>query len=562
MNIEPYRILIEREGTNHVKVFKAERNSYVNDWNFPLKGDDKPIIFKDFYTESRFAIINWDGWIRLYDTNTKATLVDHKLNGDSNTSAILSLDKTKLYVTYKEHTGYDNLVIFDVNTYELQTLALPAHYKVPIQMRKDGCLLFYKHDWEYIADEKVYKHFYFVLNIETLKINQFELAFAAQFSFGDFNPVIDITNNRIIMPLYDDVATKKTTSEELVIDYRIALFDLSTFDVTHILSVRDFTTNQLGCYESVNEKMAEVFLGSKRDKNYIKMQREFFKNLNTIKIVEDGMWLCWRGGIVRKINSDLSLSPLLVTHSMSNNSVEGMFNHGYFHSHLYHVDKTTLVLAEHLNFSKTFLPNIEGADIETPIPLHLESTSLDELYNITYSKENIKEIELPGSIQIKVKDLATTESIMKALYQIETIVSDVKAAGIGKLLLFIFKDEKGNTKSEPAFFAEATSIAPDRIQQILEKLIANNSIKYLYRNEEETVLCHAVFELVQNGDSYFNTVIKYLDAIDLDHDVFNRENLIPYLEETYSVEVLQKKTKAMSSKLGEWYEYYREETDD
>ena len=40
MSTEKYKFFIEQEGVNHVKVFKASGNNYVNDWNFPLNGDD------------------------------------------------------------------------------------------------------------------------------------------------------------------------------------------------------------------------------------------------------------------------------------------------------------------------------------------------------------------------------------------------------------------------------------------------------------------------------------------------------------------------------------------
>ena len=563
MSTEKYKFFIEQEGVNHVKVFKASGNNYVNDWNFPLNGDDEPIIFKEFYTESRFAIINWDGWIRLYDASIKTNLADHKLNGKIDSSAVFSLDKSKLYVAYKDNNSYQNhLAILNLYTYEIEKVTLPNVYKNSMAIRKDGCLLFYKHDWERIDNKKIYKHFFAVLNLETQKLDQFELPFAPQFSHGEFKPVIDIENNRIVMPLYDDVSSKTNASGEVVFEYKIALFDMNTFDITHVLSVRDFPKNQLGYYENDGEEMAELFLGSDRDSDYVEMQQEFFENLNTIKIVEDGMWLCWRSGIVRKVSSDFILSPLLVTATLPNNTEKSMFQHTYFHSHLYHIHNTTIVLEEAPNFYKTAVPKLDGVDFETAIPLQLEKTNLDELYNLTYSKENIKEIELRDSVQIKVTDLSTKEGIINALTQIETIVSDLKAAGIGNTLLFTFSDANDNTMQEPEFFAKAVSIAPERIQQILEKLMANNAIKYLYRNDEETALCHAVSELAKKGEAYLDTMIKYLGAIeDPDYNEFIRENVIQYLEQTYSVAVIKEKTKAFSPQLGEWYEYYREEYD-
>ncbi|WP_163398801.1 hypothetical protein [Flavobacterium fluviatile] len=560
MSKEKYKFFTEQKGVNHIKVFKASGNSYVNYWNFSLNGDSEPIIFEEFYTESRFALVNWDGWIRLYDADIKTTLVDHKLNGRINSRAVFSLDKSKLYVAYQKDS--DNyLAMLNLQNYEIETLSLPHIYKENLEIRKDGCLLFYKHDWERIDDKKNYKHFYSVLNPETKKLDQFELQFAPQYSFDLFKPVIDIENNRVIMPLYDDVSNKKNALGEVVFEYRIAFFDLNTFDITHILSVRDFPTNQLRYYENTGEEMAEFFIGSDRNSDYKDMQREFLENLNTIKVVKDGIWLCWRGGIVRKINSDFTLSPLLVTNLMPNCLAAGLFSQGHFHSHLYLADNTNIVLTDG-KYYQTTTPNLDVADSQSTIPLTLEVTNLDELYNLTYSEENLKEIKVRDCVHIKVKDLSTNQGIIDALARIETMASDLKAAGIGKIVLFTFSDAKENALQEPEFFAEAARVAPELVQTILEKLMDNNSVKYLYRNEEEAVFCHAVSELAKKGETYLDTIIKYLDAIeDPDYNEFIRENVIQYIEETCSVEVIKKKTKAFSPQLGEWYEYYREEYD-
>jgi hypothetical protein len=60
MNTEKYKVFTETEGVNHVQVFKASGNNYINDWNFPLKGDDQPIIFKEFYTGVYFIVMEND----------------------------------------------------------------------------------------------------------------------------------------------------------------------------------------------------------------------------------------------------------------------------------------------------------------------------------------------------------------------------------------------------------------------------------------------------------------------------------------------------------------------
>jgi hypothetical protein len=551
-----YKIIVEQEGINHIKIFKAEADGFVNEWNIPLKGDNEPIVFNAFYTESNFAIINWDGWVRMFNADNKEELVNYKLHGKITSRGIFSLDKSELYVAYT-NDSINYLATFNLHTYELGIMQLPDVYYDSIEIRKDGNLLFYKHDWERPGDKKIYRHFYSVLDMHTKNIEQFELVYPPQFSFGEFKPVVDIEQNRVIMPAYDDVVYKTNTEGETVFEFRIAIFDLNTFDLK-IVSVRDFPKDQLGCSEYESEEMAEAFLSPDRNRDYYDSSLNFYENLTTIKITANGFWLCWRGGIVRKINSDFSMSPLLVTDTRPNNTTKGIFQHAYFHSHLFHIDNSTIVFAEALDFYTCPMPEFNNADIHTPIALHLSKTSLDEIYKLNYSKEQKNEIENLDYIQIEVANLSKKKGFTDALLQMESIVSDLTAAGIGSTLFFIITDKKGKKLQEPEFFAEAINHNPKGVQSIIEKFIQYPKAQYTYRNEEETALCHAVYELAKKGNLYIKTVLQYLAAIDLDHDVFNRENTFPLLEENNKHTTLLKEMKTVSGELAEWYKYYCE----
>ncbi|WP_028980653.1 hypothetical protein [Sporocytophaga myxococcoides] len=174
-------------------------------------------------------------------------------------------------------------------------------------------------------------------------------------------------------------------------------------------------------------------------------------------------------------------------------------------------------------------------------------------------KDFKQEIPKRNEIKIEVKDLSTKESILDALTQMEAAVSDWE--NFAKVLIFSVIDLKGKALEEPDFFAEAIKHedSQDKIQSIIEKFIQYPKVKYIYRNPEETALCYAVFELAKMGEDYLDTIFKYLAAIDMDHDVFNIENLIPLLEEMYSQNVLLGKMKAISENLSEWYKYYLKE---
>lgn len=557
MKKEKYKVFTEQEGVNHVKIYVSEGSQYVNDWNFPLKGDDEPIILSEFYTESRFVLMNWNGWIRAYDADTKELVFDHKLNGSVDAKAVLSLDKSKLYVALSiDSSAY--LVQISLDTFAIETIELSDIYNDLLQIRKDGSLLFYKEDWQHVEDKKVYKHFYSVLDVNTKNIQQFELPYAAQFSFNEFKPVIDIDNNWVIMPAYEDVAHKTNSSGETIFEFKIVLYDLNSFEIVKSLSVREFPLNQLGYSEYECKEMNELFLNSERNKSYYKALREFYDNLNSIQVVTDGFWLCWRGGILRKINSTFNMSPLLVMSSRPHNSGEGMFEHSGFHSYLYQIDEQKIILTEHLDLYKSSMPEINFTDPETPIAIHFEETSLEEIFNLRSSTENKNEAELRNYIQINVNDLSQKKGFTDALKQIETVVSDLNAAGIGSILKFIIYDTKGKTYQEPEFFAEATEHDTKHIISIVNKFIDYPKAKYIYRNDEETALCYAVFELAKKGNDYISTVFSYLTAIDLDHDVFTKEYIFPLLEENYGRDELMKKMEAISEELAEWYGYYCE----
>jgi hypothetical protein len=54
---------------------------------------------------------------------------------------------------------------------------------------------------------------------------------------------------------------------------------------------------------------------------------------------------------------------------------------------------------------------------------------------------------------------------------------------------------------------------------------------------------------MHNGDNFLETAIHYLAAIHVDHDVFNRENLIPYLETRCPPTELLQKLASHSAQL-------------
>ncbi|HKO63821.1 MAG TPA: hypothetical protein VJU13_01345 [Candidatus Nitrosocosmicus sp.] len=308
---EKYKLIIEKESVNHVKVLKSE--GYINHWNFLLNGDNEKIVFSEFYTETKFIVMNWEGWIRVYDAETKTKIIEIKLQGKINTQAVLSLDKSLLYVVMSNESSQTILSVISLDTFTVSSRVLLDIYGSHLAIRKDGNLLFYKMSHKYIKEKKIFIHFFSVLNMKSYTVEQFEIPFAPQYSINDFEPVIDIENNRCIMPSYDEILTKTTDLGETVFEFRIVLFDLDTFRTISVLSVRDFTDTEIDFRQQYeNKEMKRLLLGSKEGEDYWKAINSFYENLKKIRVAPDGFWLFWHDGFTRKINTDLSISTLLV----------------------------------------------------------------------------------------------------------------------------------------------------------------------------------------------------------------------------------------------------------
>lgn len=559
-----YRLQIKREGVNQVHVFKKNHeDTYDNYWNFPLLGDDEPIILSDFFNENQFVVVNWNGWIRLFDAEKKQLLLDYDLKGNLDAKAVFSVDKKQVYVCVHDHNHKAFLVTLDLITTQITIQELNNCYASHLGIRKDGCLLFYKQDWDYENKQKKYTHGFTVFHPKTSEQKYFSLPEAPCSSFDSVTPFIDTRTDLAVMPYYGAVQVKNKEKRQLLFEFHIMLIHLNTFEV-ELLSVRDFEKYQLSCFESNCEDMAELFLNKKvEEEEYQEAVCEFCEDLNTVYFVEDGFWLCWRNGVLRKVYNDKSLSALLVTHSLPNNSGKGMFQFPFFHSQLYGIEDNNLYLFDETNYYSTTIPDAMALKNENCFPISLETTTLDTIDKASYTHEKRKEIDRLDKIILLVEDVSLEEHLLEALNQMYLKVESLETLGLGTTLEFQIEDKKGTIVSEPLFFEkiavleETTTI----LQNIVEKFCIYSKAKYLYRSEEETALCYAVLALSKKGKDFLPTILRYLATIDLDHDVFNVENIVPYLDVTYERNSIIENLKIISEDCLEWFEHYWHEID-
>ena len=534
-----FDLKVELDGINQISVLKKSSSSGSEVvWTFPLVGDDEPIILQEFYTASKFVIVNWDGWIRAFDVQSREKIFDRKMNGSVDSSALLSLDKQSLYCVNRIDRDRQ-FSIFSLNNFkeEVSYLLPKDTYSSYLQIRQDGALLMYFEDEGRALEDKKWMHGYNVLYPETLHIDRFEMQYPQSAQFGVKAPVISSSKNIGVMPYWGKVEVNKDVAGNFVFVYKIMIFDLDTFDVLQVLPVRDYAVTQLECYESECEEMAQLFSAGVLNDDYNDALTTFCQDLNSIVFdeMEDAFWLGWRGGIVRKVGLDGRLSPLLVAYSVPNNATQGAFEHKTFHTSINKIEADFIILEEHNVLYKMPLQNVDLSAKTAFIPIGLQKIEEDAAV-LAVSDEIEQQIKERGKVVIAVDDLTSEKGFQDALQQMTELTKDIDAIGCGDQLAFFVKDNKGEALDDSQFFKAATKIegTVEKMKAIIENFANYPRAARLYINEEETALCYAVYELACSGPAYIPTIFKYLSVIDEDHDVFNTENLIPFLMETYT----------------------------
>lgn len=537
MHGDLYQIIIEHDHINHVKVVEKSENDYLLVWSFSLLGDNQEVYFKEFYTATKFVIVNKDGWLRAFDVEHKEKLFEMKLHGRS-ASAVFSPDHTMLYVGYTKKRAlfqYTNHLV----SFSLKDFKVTGSWKLPddaysghLQMRGDGRVLSYYNRTELSddnEDEWVSQHGYAVFDPITSRLEYYNIKFSPRASCIERKPAIDTAKNIGVMPYWGDVEVQTNAEGERLFVYKIIVFDLTYFNILRILPVRIYKKSDLPNVYNTRKEMAKTLEKNTSGKDYDGMLSKFCEDLFSIEFdrYESAVWLCWRGGMVRKANSNGTLSPLL---HIQIRGQEGFYQP--FLSFLERVERHFLTVGTS-NGSKY---KLSLSDVDLTSQQELIPAEAVELKIV--AKDPVKEkqlLEERCKVVMSVDDLTRPESLLLALDQMIRLTEDIPALGFYDRLAFLVKDSNGLTMDDREFFKKASPLpgATEKIKKVVDNFIKYNDAQSLYIDSQETALCHAVYEISHSSPAYIETALRYLAVIDEEHDVFNAETLIPMLMDVY-----------------------------
>ncbi|CAM1340971.1 hypothetical protein [Tenacibaculum amylolyticum] len=548
-----YLIETKQDGGNHVQVLKKRKeNHYTLAWTFALKGDSEPIVLAEMYNDDCFVIGNWNGWIRMYSISKKELIFEKNYENRVNARAQISEDKTKLYVSLGRKKAVEIISLIDFSI--LKTIKLSERVKSKYASLINEEKIIYYH-----CKRSHDTHGFYVLNPVSEELKYFPMKYPQWDSIEIFKPTINVKKNVGVMPFTDDIEIKKNEEGVPVFVLKIMVFDLDTFEITKIIPIRELSVEHLGYDESDNEEKAEQ-LKTKDDEEAYKDAVASLINDHIYSIVFDvdhSIWVSFRGGIVRNVTLEGTLSPLLATASLNDNT-PGVFKLPYFHSRIHKVKENAIILEEHPDIYEMPYNKEELKSTQKVIPKKVMST---KLYEVDISTEEQQAIEELKMVVVDVSGIDLEFSYIVALDEMVKLTTAIDDIRSGHLLQFRVKNNNG-VEDDEVFFNNAIQVkgGEDRMVKIIKNFVAYEDAGSLYNDCEITALGHAMYILADKSEKHIDLTIQYLGAIDFDHDVFNRESLLPLLKEKYHKEHGDQIVEKLSQlEFGEyWVEDYTE----
>ena len=550
--MKKFRLQLETDGAIFLNVLKHEKgNEYSLFWRIELKNSG-PVLLQRFCDEKRFVVVDWTANVWVFDVEKKEKVFSKKFSGNITGKAVLSDDNTRLYVCYSK--GGEHVAILNLEDYSIiRDLVYPdMGFVYHFEKYQDKLML-------YSCTERSseWSHHYSIIDIKTGEFSRQVLPFTQFDSSDRKRPRLDEKNGKLIMPYWGDIEYRKDDNDATIFIYKLMILDMKTFEVEKIISVREFPIKQIAYKERDSILYSERLIADEGGDRYREAMKRLLLNLNSLVLDDDGksFWLCWRGGIVRRVDYDGNMSPLYATKGKPGSTISNAFEHNGFHSHLVEVRNDGVILQEHAkrNWMPIVKMNQMGAAIGDFIAIDLQELPIDAQIVIVKTEEDL-EIEAERIYNVvNLENVDNHPSVLAALdYMIESEWKQV-----GHYLAFLFKDKDNKLISEKEFFKQIWEIegALERMEKIAEKALNTGVHDRWGGDNDQTVLFNLFVRLCIADVKYHQLGLQFANEMDRDHDNWSCQDILGAVSDSMGSEAFQKELKNWED-LAEYVEYH------
>lgn len=550
-----YKLFIDRQGSYFVKVGKLNSNNeYDIIWQKDLRSDE-PLELYQFFSETQFVVVNWKGRVWIFDVEKKEKQFDQTFSTNISAKSFLTDNKNFLYIAYENETSKTAVSKIDLSKIAIETTKEinEINYFDSFTEFK-GNFIFYRKDEDWDTNE--FEHFFYTYNFESGISQKHILPYPQLSQFGNIVPEIDRKNGKAILAYWGEVEKIKDEKGYPQFVFKIIIYDLNTFEVDKIIPVRIFNKRQLTYSEGEAQKTINDIINPEDKEAYNDAMTTFCENLNNIVIdkVSQAFWVCFRGGIIRKIDYKGNMSPIYATNTRRHNTSKGAFESHGFHSYIFEVKNNGVILIEHSTKHWMAIPDIQrmNAKIDDFISIDITEVPKESECQVIKSEEASREEKERIYNVIEFIGFYDGQDVLDALEEVALL----PFKQVGHYLAFLFQDAEMENYEEYEFFKSAIHV--EGASEIMEK-IAYKALDFgihgVYgANNEDHALFNLFLQLVLSDKKHASLGFKFLENIDYEHDVENFGEMIDALETTLGKREFKKQLKK-HEKVNEWYKY-------
>lgn len=355
---------------------------------------------------------------------------------------------------------------------------------------------------------------------------------------------IDSRRGLLAQPAVTSLKTVKTADGQQGFLFEIDLFDLGQGELLRTVPVRILLQDQLASHAGDDVEMAAhltALAAGKQGDGLTLSHRRFLENLYNIRFCreEEALWLCWRGGIVRKVSLDGQWrSPLYVTANVTDSTLNGPFEHRLLHVEFICCEPEPL-LSDGRRFGHQHPRPLPASLPDAPAAMdEWQSVELRTVYmddNWQLSEQQRRDINRLGKTVIEVSDLNSDVALGFALRRLALKTEEMAWLRRGNRIAFLFEDETRQW-DEDAFFRRAVQLpdGPERMARLIEDFCNYEEADCCYCDYEKTTLADCAFQLAMEDPGRLPLLSRYLNVLDMDHECFFTQDGIYKLIEKYA----------------------------
>ena len=535
----------EHVSTEHVSSEKINTERHTLVWEFDLN-DAREIKLLTLIDSQRFVVV--DDQCLIYDCDIATKTCQQITQSDDHLKGWhLDLEQQQLWLAIQPTADCfaepPYLQALCLNSWqELVRYTLPRYgQSYGMVRRNDGCFLFYKHDYDSLEEGE---HGFYCVDSKTGETNYHPLASkpVPDTTYRGRNLVIDGQRQLAVIPAADEINVDVSADPALSPRFatQIQLIDLTTFDIVWRKTVRWMTSAEIVCHQHHEQDLQAALLSLAKnpfsDDEDEDAWEELIDRLNTITFCDDeeAIWLCWSGGVLRKISLDgESMSPLYVMKEQDKpiGDLNETLAYSMFHTRMFDANSRCLSLAEHTMFNIDLTQTSQSAGGE----FHWLDYQVAPKIDVVKPTPELTSVPR-GHHCIEVDDLQSEQGLEQAMAQVHSLLQDIHQTRKGNVLAFVFKDKREQLVDEASVFALAVA-HPPAAELLAASINTFNQYPQAWdlRSDEETpALAHAVHALASGDSQYLPIIADYFNCIDGEHMAdFAMDNTLPIIWSRY-----------------------------